>query len=335
MQVSRISLAVDSGLFTPPDGRIALFRPNASENLSILPKEDVEVIQGFRPDNDAWRTRGYKTAVAAQGDYSSAIVFMPRSKALARDLVFQASNTVVKGGPIAVDGQKSDGVESLLKELRGLVPLSDALAKAHGKIAVFMNPGAKTFTKWSEGPMRRLSEGYFTRVSAFSADEVDPGSAALAAVLPDHFPAHVADFGAGWGYLTSQALKRSGIEEIHLVEAEHDALEAAHHNIRDPRAKFHWADVTNFQPEKKFGAILMNPPFHRGRNADPSLGRAFIHSAHRALLPNGALWLVANRHLPYEQLLNEKFREIKELSGPPAYKLYRATGPKSGPRTKR
>ena len=53
----------------------------------------------------------------------------------------------------------------------------------------------------------------------------------------------------------------------------------------------------------------MNPPFHTSRAADPALGQGFINpQLARNLTRNGNLWMVANRHLPYEVTLNETFR---------------------------
>jgi 16S rRNA (guanine1207-N2)-methyltransferase len=139
-------------------------------------------------------------------------------------------------------------------------------------------------------------------------------------------PPKVADLGAGWGFLALQVLAREGVAEVHLIEAEHAALEAARANIADPRARFHWADATAFRPEQRFDAVVTNPPFHRGRTADPGLGRAFIAAAARMLTPSGTLWMVSNRHLPYERTLAELFRDVVELPGPAAFKLHRATG---------
>jgi 16S rRNA (guanine1207-N2)-methyltransferase len=327
MHASRLTLALDDGAFVPPSGgRIAAIRPRAETDLSALPRDRVEVVQGFRPDHDAFARRGYATAVAPGGLYAAAVVFVPRSKAEARALIAEAAGAVAAGGPIAVDGAKSDGVDSLLKELRGRVALGPALAKAHGKLAVFANPGAAAFADWRRAP-RRLPGGFLTDPSAFSADGVDPGSAALAAALPARLPARVADLGAGWGWLAAAVLAREGVEEVHLIEAEHAALAAARTNIADPRARFHWADATVFEAGAPFGAVVTNPPFHAGRVADPGLGRAFIAAAARMLAPGGTLWLVANRHLTYERALAEHFRAVEELPGPPAYKLYRATGP--------
>ena len=50
--------------------------------------------------------------------------------------------------------------------------------------------------------------------------------------------------------------------------------------------------------------MIMNPPFHQGRAAEPDLGAAFIAAAARILKPHGRLMMVANRQLPYEAALD-------------------------------
>ncbi len=336
MHSSRLTLALDSGaLVLPPEGRIAVFRPRAGTDLSALPRDRLEVIQGFRPDHDAFAAQGYATAVTPTGSYAAAVVCIPRAKAEARALIAAAADAVPVGAPVVIDGQKTDGVDSVLKDLRARVPVGEALAKAHGKLAVMPSPGIRAFADWGQTGPQRLAEGFVTRAGTFSADGIDPGSAALAAALPAKLPTRVADLGAGWGYLSTEVLKREGVEELHLVEAEHDALEAARVNVTDPRARFHWADATRFAPGAPLGAVVMNPRFHTGREADPGLGRAFIAAAARMLGPSGALYMVANRHLPYERALADAFREVVELPGPPAFKVYRASGPRPAPRPPR
>ncbi len=338
MTASRLTLALETGaLVVPHEGSILVLRPRADTDLSALPADRVIVVQGFRPDHDALAARGYVVSAAVPaGDgvvapAGAAVIVLPRSKTEARALIAAASAAVVPGGPIVVDGQKTDGADAMLKDLRARVPLGEALAKAHGKLAVFANPGPTALSGWELVP-GRLADGRVTHPAAFSADGIDPGSAALAAALPAKLPRRVADLGAGWGYLAAEVLTREGVEEVHLVEAEHAALEAARANVTDPRARFHWADVTRDVPGAPFGAIVMNPPFHHGRAADPGLGRAFIAAAARALTPSGTLYMVANRHLPYERALAEHFREVEDLDPGPgasagAFKLIRAAAP--------
>ena len=148
----------------------------------------------------------------------------------------------------------------------------------------------------------------------------------LAAALPDRLPTRIVDLGAGWGWLSAQALARPGIEVIHLVEADHAALESAKDNITDPRAVFHWADARDFTLPDPVNGVIMNPPFHDGRVADPRIGGDFIAAAARLLTGAGRLWMVANRHLPYETVLTQHFAQVTELRGDNRFKVIEATG---------
>jgi 16S rRNA (guanine1207-N2)-methyltransferase len=331
MPSARLTHALTAGaLVLPPDGAIAVFRPPAGTDLSALPKARVRVITGHRGDHDAFAAQGFATAVAPEGPYAAAVVMVPRARALAQALIAAAAAAVPARAPVAVDGARTDGIDSLLKALRGRATIAQALAKAHGRIAVFANPGPQAFADWAPPPP---AGGPATAPGSFSADGLDPGSAALAAALPPRLPARVADLGAGWGALGPAILAREGVAELHLVEVEHAALEAARANLgHDRRAVFHWADATRWQPPAPLGAVVMNPPFHAGRPADPGLGRAFIAAAARMLAPAGVLYMVANRHLPYERALADAFREVADLAPPSGgYKLIRAAAPLRAP----
>ena len=324
MRSARLTQALDGGLFVvPPEGKVAVIRPRIGDDLGELPKDRVEVITGFRPDFDWFAARGATVLRDAGGPYAAAVVCLPRARAQGRALVAQAAGLVVPGGPVAVDGQKTDGVDAMLKELRGRVALSEALSKAHGKLAVF--PAGPGLEDWR--PQAGEVEGFRTVAGVFSADGVDRGSALLAAALPEEMKGRVADLGAGWGYLARAVLARAGVKECHLVEAEADALDCARVNVTDERAAFHWADATAVKLPRAMDHVVMNPPFHQGRDADPALGIAFIGAAARMLQPQGVLWLVANRHLPYDRPLTALFRDVQDIGGDAGFRVIRASHP--------
>ncbi len=328
MSRSRLSQALEDGAIVLPDsGRVAVLGPRAETDLSALPRDRTQVIQGFRPDHDVLAAQGYDTVPEPSGDFVAAIVFLPRAKAQARALIAEAA-TLAGGGPLVIDGQKTDGVESLLKECRAHGVVGAVVSKAHGKL--FTVSGGE-FADWAAAPEDMVIEGeYVTRPGVFSADAVDPGSAALAAALPGDLRGRVADLGAGWGYLSRAILSHERVTELHLIEAEHAALECARRNIDDPRAQFHWADATAFRPEDPLDAVVTNPPFHTSRAPDPSLGRAFIAAAAVMLKPSGRLYLVANRHLPYETAAQDAFREVREIGGEGGFKILLAAKPRRG-----
>lgn len=323
MSGSRLSTALAEGLVAFPDGvAVSVWGARADMDLTGVPPDACHVA-AFRPDHDALAAAGRTVVTAPPAQAAVSIVFLPRDKALARATVAEAAR--VSSGPVVVDGQKTDGIESVLKELRALADLSPALSKAHGKLAV-LAPGAD-LSPWADRGPQEVAGGFVTRAGMFSSDGPDPGSEALAGALPARLGPRVADLGAGWGFLSRAILARDGVEEVHLVEADLRALGCARANVTDPRAVFHWADALRFEDPARFDAVVTNPPFHKGPDADPEIGRAFIRAAARLLSPQGTLWLVANRHLPYEKALGEAFGSLAEIGGNRSYKLIRATRP--------
>ena len=106
------------------------------------------------------------------------------------------------------------------------------------------------------------------------------------------------------------------------------ALELARRNLAPfaPRAalEFRWHDVTAGLPET-YDVIVSNPPFHtQGRADRPDIGRRFIAVAAQALRPGGRIWLVANRHLPYESVLDASFGEVRTVAQRDGFKVIEA-----------
>lgn len=322
MRSARLSLALESGaLVLPAEGRLAVLRPQIGDDLSALPRERVVVLTGFRPDADHF---GARYSVTPAAPYAAAIVCLPRSREAGRALIAQAAAEVAPGGWIAVDGQKTDGIDTALKDLRARVDLSESLSKAHGKLASFI--AGPDLSDWRATPHQ--VDGFQTLPGIFSADGPDPGSVLLAEHLPEKLGGKVGDLGAGWGYLAAEILKRPGVKRLDLVEAEADALDCAKVNVTDPRARFHWADATTWRPDTLMDAVVTNPPFHTGRTADPGLGVAFIRAARRMLAPSGSLWLVANRHLPYDAVLADCFLEVRDVAGDSRFRVIHAIKPR-------
>jgi 16S rRNA (guanine1207-N2)-methyltransferase len=311
-----------------------VYRARAGADFSALTSANIKVVQGFKPDHDALIAAGH-TVCATSDDlhnerFDLAVVAVPRAKAEARALIADAASRAAR---VIVDGQKTDGIDSFLKDVRKRATLTGTVSKAHGKAFIFETEGVDFFD-WVDPGILNVVEGFTTRLGVFSSEKIDKASAALVQALPAKLPAKIADFGAGWGYLSRHILENDGVKTLHVIEAEAAALACARENVADPRAQFHWADATAFTVKPALDGIIMNPPFHTSRAADPALGQAFIASAAGCLAPHGHLWMVANRHLPYEVTLGQHFLEVEELDGTPAFKILHASKPlRTRPRT--
>ena len=182
---------------------------------------------------------------------------------------------------------------------------------------------------------RAIDDGRFvSRPGLFAWNRIDPASDLLAAALPGNLRGRVADLGAGYGYLACEVLRRCvGVSAIDLYEAEARALEPARINLdaalrqcdRPIETSINWHDVTTGLP-KRYDAIVSNPPFHQGRADQPELGQTFINAAANALETNGSLWLVANRHLPYELTLATRFGSVETVMVKDGFKVFKAQG---------
>ncbi|SDX09570.1 16S rRNA (guanine1207-N2)-methyltransferase [Ruegeria halocynthiae] len=318
---SRLNLALNSGLSLSQP--LTVLAPTADHDLSDLPRE-TQVVQPFKPFHDHFSAQGFAVIPESHDPCQNAIVFLPRAKALARALVYQACKRA--SGVVVVDGAKTDGIDSLLKDIRKRVVVEGPISKAHGKIIWFPSD-ATAFADWA-APKTQMADGFQTAPGVFSADGIDPASALLLKSLPKKLGSRIADLGAGWGFLSANLINDS-LRSLHLVEADYTALTCARVNVSAACAQFHWADATIWAAPEPLDTVVMNPPFHTSRSADPALGQGFIVSAARNLKRTGSLWMVANRHLPYEAALGTAFAQVQEVAGDNRFKVFHASRPKA------
>lgn len=299
-------------------------RPPATYDVAALDRGALRIVHGFFPDVQAWEGAGFEV-MQTLAPVATAIVVVPRSKRLAQAMLAEAC---MHAKLVLVDGQKTDGVDSLFRACRKRLGDLPSLTQGHGRL--FWFAARDVFADWAAGPPAPGPHGFVTTAGVFSDGVVDPGSALLAAALPRKLPARMADLGAGWGYLAGPVLARDGVRSLDLIEAEALAVSCARQNVTDPRATVRWGDATCSQAacaDGPYDGIVMNPPFHTGRQADPALGRAFIGAAAAMLAPQGKLWMVANRHLPYEDKLRECFRNVDMIAQNGAFKVFHANRP--------
>ncbi|MCF6273795.1 MAG: class I SAM-dependent methyltransferase [Rhodobacteraceae bacterium] len=309
----------EQGALEVPTSMLVI-RPADAQGLEGLGEVTLE--QGFFPVHAILKNAGYTVTPRAEGRFDMVLVNLTRSKA--ENLCNIARACAMSQGMVLVNGAKTDGIESLLKAVRKLVPV-EVVSKAHGK--VFWLEAAPMPDAWlAAGAMVPNKAGLLSAPGMFSYEKVDAGSAMLAPYLSG-LKGCVADLGAGWGWLAAQALGPD-VAKIVLFEAEHNALEAARLNLTDERVAFVWSDVLNIGKTEPFDVVISNPPFHQGRVAQPEIGAGFIRSAAHILTPKGRLLMVANRQLPYERVLDTHFRKVTMLEQNSGFKLFEASLPK-------
>lgn len=356
-------LPFESGaLAWPSDGGALFLRARDGWPLHRQPRAALICAQAFKPEADALQRSGYAlvdedaahgcasaaggcalpavagcAGAAASDDARYALVLLlpPRQREEARALFARAVARLRPGGIVLASMANDEGAKTGEADLAQLAGSLSVVSKHHCRVFwsrpldAAIDPALQTAWATLDAPRTILDGRYLSRPGVFAWDRIDAASALLAAHLPDDLAGHGADLGAGWGYLGTQVLARCPrVTAFDAYEADARALALARTNLATCASPatlgFHWHDVTTGLP-RPYDFLVSNPPFHAlGRHERPELGRAFIAAAAAALKPGGRFWLVANRHLPYEAVLDANFGQVRSVAQQGGFKVVEA-----------
>ena len=126
-------------LFSQVDEAI-FFNPEMPSDCLSLSLDKLVAYQTLFPVVDQLETAGIKCVQSiSQQKFNLAIISIPNSKKLARHLIYLATKAVPEG-LIIVDGEKSNGIESIIRDLKKYIKITNVVSKAHGKTAWFETP---------------------------------------------------------------------------------------------------------------------------------------------------------------------------------------------------
>lgn len=323
-----------------PSGGAMFLRARDGWPMHQRPFPGLVCEQTFKPEADALSQAGFTVnAKDAPKTYELVLILPPRQRDEARALMARAVALTKPGGRIIACQSNAEGARSSEADLKQLTGEVESMSK--NKCRVFWTASLARLdfallTHWqSLDQPRAIADGRFlSRPGIFAWDRIDVASALLAEHLPPTLTGRAADLGGGFGYLSAELLTRcAGITALDVYEAENRALELARVNLQGFEARtpidYRWHDVAAGLPDT-YDVIVTNPPFHAQRGIDrPDIGRRFIAVAADSLRPGGRLWLVANRHLPYESVLSENFDSVRTVTQQHGYKIIAAVRAKS------
>ncbi len=328
-------LPLEQGLVLPNDGQVLFL--GACWHPFLVTMKGVAVWQPLFPAADALRAHGLEplTAFPAQKTYDLILIDVPKQVEEAQFWLALAAEALQPDGVLVMAAANDAGGNRLLKWMTSLGFSCESLSKNKARVVWGVRPC--TLSGQTKGWLEKGSiqdvlmadgRGVRSQPGIFGWDKIDAGSRLLGDLLPPDLAGTGADYGCGWGYLSSCVFEKTrGVKALYLLEADLRALDCAANNLENVRGDctLHplWTDATkpteNMPP---LDFIIMNPPFHEGKKTDMALGQGFIDSAARALKKNGQLWMVANAHLPYEKILAKKFSAVEKVTERNGFKVF-------------
>ncbi|MCB9982983.1 MAG: class I SAM-dependent methyltransferase [Rhodospirillales bacterium] len=267
---------------------------------------------------------------ALNASFDLVLILAPKSQVETWTLMARGVQFLKSGGALVVAAANKAGGNRLANILSGF-GLDDVHNESRNKARVVW---ARTDTVDERGveaaiaagqPQSVLGGAYQSWPGIYGWDKIDQGSALLAQHLPENLQGKGADFGCGYGFLARYVVEHCAVHSMICVDADWRALEMCRQNLQGYggacNLNFLWVDCTKPVCEG-LDFIVMNPPFHEGKVTNSEIGQAFIRIAAISLKPGGRLWMVANKQLPYETVLEQVFAKVEKLYEGQGFKVF-------------
>jgi 16S rRNA (guanine1207-N2)-methyltransferase len=346
-QAIRHDTAADVLLLNARQGLAAISAASSAGRRSIVTTAanlvDVEAIKRTLVANhveNATVCHGFGTEqLRSVGQVDAVTLRLPKGRYPYLRLLRHAVEALSPGGRLYVAGANEEGIKPALERVQRLWGTASVLAHGGGgrvgvatKPADFeladpelvdplLNPGA--FHRFTV-EIANQSIAIASRPGVFSWDRLDPGTRLLGEVMPVELGERVLDLGCGYGVLGANAARLTGEANVTMVDVDADALDAARETMQAngwTGSEVLASDSTSAVRDRRFDAVVANPPFHLGRGTEYDVARQFIRDAASVLNRAGRLCLVANRFLPYEATLREAFEGVQTVVENERYKV--------------
>ncbi|MCC7051848.1 MAG: methyltransferase [Gemmatimonadaceae bacterium] len=268
---------------------------------------------------------------------------IPTEKAALLELLRDAFFLLRPGGSCTLSGATNEGIKSAATLLEKVFGNCTVLATDSGNRVVSAVKRAAAPADplvlagdWLDRDrfreltitLRGIPMSVASRPGVFSWEHLDEATSILADAMSVRPGDDVLDLGCGIGVLGLLAAHLSQTGRVTLVDADLEAVRCVRHTIAAQgvtRCEALGSDVAGAVLDRRFDLVVTNPPFHVGKATDLDVPAQFIRDAWAVLKPGGRLELVANRTLPYERLVLERFGNLRTVHDGPRFKVLAAT----------
>ena len=255
--------------------------------------------------------------------YQWIILNLPRQKALLRMLLDCAAALLADDGVLWLAGENKAGIKSADKVLKTHFARVTKLDNArHCTLYEAGSPlRTQTFKPGTYQEKWLLSCGggdlkVASYPGVFAHGRLDSGTALLLDKLAGiDFSGDILDFGCGAGVIGACIAANNKDVSVTFLDSSALALKACEETLAANGLGGQIVASDGLSEVKgSFDTIISNPPIHAGVRTDNRMSTRLLESVQEHIKPGGRLILVANRHLPYEGWLEQKFQRVVELA---------------------
>ncbi len=331
MNEQAISLLYRQAADERQNHRVCIFNAYADASLTALKGRQLHLQQYQRTQALALKQQGLKVLNELQpSDHDLALVLPSKQRQQTLNWLAQALYSLKPEGTLLFCCPNDMGAktyEKLLATLGGRLQ-SQSKHKCRCIRLQGIDRELPLLQQWLDAGQIRKSDktGFYTAPGVFGWNKCDLGSQLLLQYLPQ-LRGHGMDLGCGYGFLSIQALKKHpDINMMHLVDQDLLAIRCARENLKaHHRARFDWRDGCTEILPAPLDFVLLNPPFHAGKQRDLPLGQCLVQKACQSLKVGGSLYMVANRKLAYEKTLQEALMSTHCLCQEQGFKVLKAS----------